>query len=510
MQAAAVSENLAPYRGQVSSPAGRAIAGMLRSGAGAIASGLLAAAGTKILAVMLGAPAVALLQTLQQIRQAALVAATANGQTALVQGASVRTGRARLEYLRTILGIFLAATATIAALLVMLRERVAAAAGLPQGSGSLVAVLAVAVVFSSGLVFLSALLNAAGQIGRLATLPVLGAAGMAAGAWPAAMAMRAGHPSALPALLAVAAVIGLGAAAKFTFVGQAGRLLTGPLLTGLGRWWTWRDAQSFFSISGVMLGTGLMASLGLLAVRARISRSAGLDATGHWDAAWAISMNHVTLVLASLQAGYLPELARARPGKARLRQISTVFAVAILTATPVIVTLVVLRPVVVGALYSGAFQNASAYLRWTLLGDYFKVTAWVLAMPMLASADMGILLATDTLVQAVFLGGSWLLATIRPPAEAAAMGFALSYAVCLAVSWWYASRRHGFRFTPRRAALWMGGLALVVGATAATWSDRSVCWPKAAVWMALAAAASAGVGGKLLRGTSLGGEGRRE
>jgi hypothetical protein len=158
-----------------------------------------------------------------------------------------------------------------------------------------------------------------------------------------------------------------------------------------------------------------------------------------------------------------------------------------------------LRPLVIATLYSQAFQPASLYLRWTLAGDYFKVTAWVLAMPMLASAHMRALVATDALVQTVFLGASWLLATVRPVAEGAAMGFAVSYVVCLSVSWWYAARYHGFRPTPELAALWIGGLVLVAAAAGSTWDDQSVSWPKAIAWIALTGGAAAWAGWRLMR-----------
>jgi antigen flippase len=145
----------------------------------------------------------------------------------------------------------------------------------------------------------------------------------------------------------------------------------------------------------------LISTVGLMAVRGHIAGHAGLEATGNFDAAWGISANHVTLVLAALQAYYLPQLARACSAEQRARNVAAVFPVAILAATPLIVGLAVLRPLALTMLYSSAFHTASAYLRWTLIGDYFKVTAWVLAMPMLAAADMGMFLAADTLIQLV-------------------------------------------------------------------------------------------------------------
>jgi O-antigen/teichoic acid export membrane protein len=457
------------------------IPSMVRSGAGTVASGLLALVATKILAVILGAPSVALLETLQQIRQIALVAATANGQTGLVQGASSLTGPARREYVRTILCVFAAASMAVAGGMLVWRERVARAAGLPQGSGRLVAMLVAAVVLSSGFVFLSGLLNVRGEIGRLAILQVSGAAVMALGAWAAAIAVRRGHTGALPTLLAVSALIPVAAAWKMIRLRQ--------WLAGPGAWWTARAARHFFSVSGVMLATGLISTVGLLAVRGHIVREAGLEVTGTFDAAWAISANHVTLVLAALQTCYFPQLARARSVEQRERQMAAVFPVAILAATPVIVALAVLRPMALAALYSSAFHGASTYLRWTLIGDYFKVTAWVLAMPMLAAADMRMFLATDTLVQVVFVGASWALPAAGP--ESAAIGFTLSYVVCLALTGWYAARHVGFRPTRERAMLWLAGFSLVVLAAGTTWNDQSVSGPKAFAWIVTSVGAAA-------------------
>ena len=91
------------------------IAAMGKTGGGSIASGLLGALGTKIVAAMLGPGSIALLATLQQLRDAAVTVATANGRTALVQGASALQGIARREYLRTVALLFSGGTFLVAA-----------------------------------------------------------------------------------------------------------------------------------------------------------------------------------------------------------------------------------------------------------------------------------------------------------------------------------------------------------------------------------------------------------
>ncbi len=170
---------------------------MGKSGAGSIGSGLLAALSTKIIATLLGPAYVALLQTLQQTRDAALAAATINGQTALVQGASALTGPRRREYLRTALCLVSAATLTVTAAMVAMPGIIGRLCGFPAGSETLVRWLTLPVALSSAFVFLNALLNVLGDIEKLALLQVAGdgspggsrrtsSSGGAAGAFPGA------------------------------------------------------------------------------------------------------------------------------------------------------------------------------------------------------------------------------------------------------------------------------------------------------------------------------------
>ena len=271
---------------------------MSQSGAAALASGLLSAVATKIIAAVGGPAAVATLSTLQQLRQTAVVAATGNGQTALVRGASALGGRERSEYVRTTACLFAGATALVAGSMFLCPRPLAALAGLGLDASRLIPWLAIPVALTSVLVFATALLNALGAIGRLAALSIIASAAMAAGAWPAARAFSGGHPSALVALLIFPAALSGGAAllALIRFRRQLEAWFCGP-----GQWWSGPAARRFGIMSAAALASGVAASGALLAVRRHIILTEGLSVTGQFDAAWGLSMNQVTLVLASLQ-----------------------------------------------------------------------------------------------------------------------------------------------------------------------------------------------------------------
>jgi O-antigen/teichoic acid export membrane protein len=442
---------------------------MSQTGAAALGSGLLSALATKIIATVGGPAALAILSTLQQIRQAAVVAATGNGQTALVRGASALRDREQSEYVRTITCLFAAATALVAGSMILWPQPLAALAGFGPGASRLIPWLAIPVALTSFLVFASALLNALGAIGRLALLSLIGSAAMAGGAWPAARAFARGEPSALVALLTFSAALsGMAVVvALFQFRGRLGEWFRSP-----GEWWSARAARSFGTMSAALLASGLAASGTLLAVRRHIILTQGLSVTGQFDAALGLSMNQVTLVLSSVQTYYLPAVARSRSQAERDGHISSVLTVAALAAAGAIAGIALLKPWLLRVFYSAAFAPAAAYLRWTLLGDYLKVSSWILSIPILAAGDMKMFLAADLAAYGVFAAVAVGLAPALTAASGAAIGFVAMYAAHLTLCAIYLWRR--LHFVPARGALaaWVLGLSVVMGVSALNWSQK--------------------------------------
>ncbi len=430
---------------------------MTLSGLCALGSGLLSAGSVKIVAALAGPAALGLLATLQQIRDTALNAATLNGQTALTQGASALTGPSRGHYVRAVSKLIAAATACTAAVLIFAPSAVARVSGLTLVNPSTLRWLALALICSSVFVFSSALLNALGASRPLALLQLAGPGAMFALAWPAA------RHSAFGMLLALAAAI-------TAVAGVCGLYSHRTTLTSCfrGHGGTLPAARHFFSISGAMLLTSLAGSATLLTVRANIVRHQGLSGAGQFDAAWNISMNQVSLVLASLQTHYLPALTRstAREACAKIARVLTLAAPA---SALIIAAIALSKPFWLALFYSAQFHPAVQYLRWTLLGDYLKVTGWILSIPMLACADMRAFLLADLTASAVFLFAALFLARWFTPAEAASIAFLLMHLAHLAIGAIYVRLRYGFLWRPA-ARSWLAGLSTILAVSIWKWN----------------------------------------
>jgi PST family polysaccharide transporter len=441
------------------------------TGSAAVASGALSILATKIFAAMLGPAELAVLATLQQIRQVGVTAASLNGQTALVQGASSRHGYQRRLFLRTVLLLMGMATALASAVALGVPAWIASWTGLGVERAGLVRWLVAPVMFSTALVFLSAVLNACDEIGKLALVQIASPAAMAILAYPMAAAVSAGHEGAL--LWGLAAAAGLATLTAAILAVPLAPIFVGDFHTAQYAsprgWWDVISARGFLTMSGSMLASGAVASLVLLAVRARILHRQGFAVAGQFDAAWAISMNHVSLVLASLQTYCLPVLARTSDRALRSAHLNRMLMAAAVSAAAVICVIAALKPAVLAVFYSHGFLEASRYLRWTLVGDYLKVSSWVLSIPMLASADMRAFLAADLSTYAVFAAGAASATHFRGPAEGTAIAFVLMYAAHLAICGSVARRRYGFRLGARTSLIWTGGLLAVIAVSSATW-----------------------------------------
>jgi len=467
---------------------------MLRTGAGSLSSGLLSMGATKIVAAVVGPPGLALLSTLQQMRTTAVIAATANGQAALVQGVSARTGSERREYARTVLVTFTIFTTTVALAMLLFPQWAARLTGLGVNRAPLVRWIAVQVALLGVYTFLTGLMNALGAIGKLALVQSVGPAVTALAMFPAALAVASGREVDLPMMLAGAAGTGV-LAALWILRGHRPKLT--EWFRGAGRWLSWDAARGFFNISAAMLVGGLAGSAAVLAVRTRILGTQGFAAAGQFDAAWGISMNQVMLVLSSMQTYYLPALARAHHKAERSAQISTVLNLAVLVAVPLIVMVTVAKPLVLGLFYSHEFGHAATYLRWMLLGDYLKISGWILSMPMLAAGDMRMYFAAEIAGYSVFVAAAALLTRWWPPAESAAIAFVLMYVAHLIFCGARAATRYAYRPERSTLFLWLAGLTLVSLAAVTHWNPDPMHWKSALAWIALAAGA-AGAGATAL------------
>ncbi|MEO5623615.1 MAG: glycosyltransferase, partial [Dokdonella sp.] len=208
-----------------------------------------------------------------------------------------------------------------------------------------------------------------------------------------------------------------------------------------------------------------------LLVRTLVQRQLGVEALGHFQAAWAISMTYIGFVLTAMSTDYYPRLTAAiRDHAAVNRMVNEQTEIVLLLAGPVFVAMIGLAPWVIELLYSSRFAEAATILRWQVLGDILKVASWPLGFIILAAGDGRTFVLTESLSIATFAILTWLGLPILG-IKATGIAFLGMYVVLLPVVYWIARSKTGFAWQRRVSMqlITLTGLALAVF-LASVWS----------------------------------------
>jgi len=186
-----------------------------------------------------------------------------------------------------------------------------------------------------------------------------------------------------------------------------------------------------------------------LAVRSIVLRELGLDASGYFQAAWAISMIYVGLVLNAMVMDYYPRLSKAISDHERARKLVNEQAeMALLLAGPALMAMITLAPWVIHLLYTQNFSPAAEILRWQVLGDILKVASVPISYIFLATGHGGISIGTQLIWSVAYLGPV-VLGIGEFGLVMAGVGFWVAYLIYYVVVAILANRLIGFKPTQR-------------------------------------------------------------
>ncbi len=221
------------------------------------------------------------------------------------------------------------------------------------------------------------------------------------------------------------------------------RLPITPLsrLTLLDIWQVWKPMAR---LGGAFMLGGLATAATLLLVRSRITQELGLEAAGHFAAAWGITMTYVGFLLGAMGADYYPrltEVIRDRPAAIRLMNDQVQLSLAV--GGPVLLLLIGWAPWAIHVLYSEEFGSAVTLLQWQTVGNVFKLASWALGFSIVAAARAKTYFFMELSFNIVFLAlVLMLLPSFGLPITAIA--FFLGYIAYFAAAYLLVRRIHSF------------------------------------------------------------------
>lgn len=232
--------------------------------------------------------------------------------------------------------------------------------------------------------------------------------------------------------------------------------------------------KALVRLGSAFMFAGLAGPAALLTVSTMVQRELGADALGQFQTAWAISMTYIGFILSAMGTDYYPRLTGAiRDDVVANRLVNEQVEVALLLASPALMTMQALSPWIVQLLYTAEFAEAALILRWQVVGDFLKVASWPLGFILLAAGAGRAFVFT----QWIGVGGFVLISWLGIPfvsTTATGLAFIGLYAVYLPLVYWIANKRSGFRFSSSVGRLLALGLSASISVLMLSWSsDRA-------------------------------------
>ena len=271
----------------------------------------------------------------------------------------------------------------------------------------------------------------------------------------------------------VGAVAGIGLASWLQIGGILWFVLTAPLATALaGAWYaaklprpigkpdrtaTRNQLRAMLLLGVPFMITALMTLGTQFLARTMVTRELGLEGAGHFQAAWAISMQYTGFVLGAMATDYYPRLSATIHDPAAARKlVSEQTEMALLLAIPALLIILATAHWAIYILYSSGFDPAISLLRWQTLGTIFKVASWPMGFILLAQQRGGWFIFIEVLWDVTYLSilyfglSQWGL-------DASGFGFTIAYLLIFLVLFPISNQAISFRFSKK----WIIRLALL-------------------------------------------------
>lgn len=425
----------------------------------------------KILAQTLGTSGIGFYSLLRQIQDTGTAAGTV-GVGGLVQGLAARDGAARARLYIAAGLIALPSGLLILGLLLLAPAEIAFRLFDSADPDAVAAVMLCAPAVALGILYglLSPALNAMRAIKALVGVGIIGGVATALLAFPVAR-IAASQPQALLVLIGVPILIQIAAALVALRVLGWWRSLrgAGDRRPGAGEFGYF---AGFFGLSVTLTALNLAT---MVALRASIVHDQGLAGAGLFAAAWGLGGQSLGLVLSSFGIYVLPTLAAAAIHE-RGKHLQDAATLVIGASLPLVVGLLAFKPLVVSLLFSAEFLPAIPLLQILLIGNYLKALSWVMAAPMLATADLRPYFVVEAGWFVIFAAIALIGLERGLGLPIVGVAFVIAYVFHLGASAILARRRFNFTLNRRSSLLFLGGALLIAATAAATWNAQSTDW----------------------------------
>jgi PST family polysaccharide transporter len=444
------------------------VTSIIKSGSSSFLVLALNLAGNKVLAITFGAAGVGEVSVIKQL-YLFLASPAIGAQSALVQGIASKN-RTKNEYISNSFYIFIIFLIAVSILIIYFADEISnkVFGNFDKENIILLRLTVLPTVLISANIFLKSIVNGFMKIGVMAISDILGALTLFFGIL---YLCSANKDIAIWYIFAVA-LSQLVMIAFQTFYIFKKIIIKSEII--IFKKPDYSCTKYFLNIAFASIVGGLASTFVILWVKLTVVDAGGYVDAGLFDLAWTVSSSYVMLILSSFSTYYMPKLTALIAEGLGDDLIRNVLRISVALMTPLIVFMIMAKPLLIELLYSENFLLAIPLMGWMLISDYLKITSWALGVPVIAKNNIKFYLLSEV---------SWsfglfiiLSSILKYDYNLTYIGIAIVIVYSCSCLNYLAYVFKNFRnsLTPQMLNEWVFGLAIILLASWLSWRDNNI------------------------------------
>lgn len=144
--------------------------------------------------------------------------------------------------------------------------------------------------------------------------------------------------------------------------------------------------KKLLSFSAMAIISAILVPSTQFFIRYYISETQGSIQAGYWQGIWYISMMYLMIITTALSTYYLPRLSEITNVSELKTEIFNGYKILLPLVIMLGLSIYLCRDVIICLLFSNDFLDMKPLFTWQIIGDIFKISAWILAYIMIAKA----------------------------------------------------------------------------------------------------------------------------
>jgi len=162
-------------------------------------------------------------------------------------------------------------------------------------------------------------------------------------------------------------------------------------------------AKKYFHYTLMAITTAATVPVSQLFIRSYVISNISIVDAGYWEGMNKLSAMYLMVITSSLGVYFLPKLAELNTNVQLRKEIFKVYKIIMPILAIGLLSIYLLRYFVVSILFTEDFAPMSSLFAYQLIGDFFKIAAWLLAFNMIAKSMTKTYITTEILASLTFV-----------------------------------------------------------------------------------------------------------